>query len=186
MEATAHLIAQIRRNITEPADATAMMFDARAARDREDWDSAVSVLARTETPLVLEGVRYATPLDAANAIDSAAHAVWHGIRDLFEPEIEAEAEATADQAIDAIGKGIRPDVYLSTMRYWQDGCHPKDVYPVDLERLAAWEEFRDGAKALMTHAVQLVLHYAVTAVILKDQLADDHHQALTWPFTETA
>ncbi|GAA3808353.1 hypothetical protein ACFQ0G_53475 [Streptomyces chiangmaiensis] len=184
METVNTLIAQIRRNITDSVDATAMMFDARAACDREGWGPALDALSRTDTPLLLDGIRYDTVFNAANAIDAAAHAVWDGVRDLFEPEIEAEAEATADQVIEARTKGVQPDLYLSTMRYWQRACHPQDVYPIPLGRIAIWEHFRDASKALITHVVQLILHHAVTAMILKDQLTADHYRALTWPFDD--
>lgn len=182
MEAADALIARIRRNIADPEDAAAMMQDVRAAFDREGWGPAVDALARTETPMVLDGIRYESTSKAAWAIDSAAHAVWDGIRDLFEPAIEAEAEAAADRAIEARTADVHPDTYLSTMRYWQNACHPKDVYPIPLDRIVLWEHFRDASKAFITRVVQDSLHYAVEAEYLKGQLTADHYRALTWPF----
>ncbi len=184
METASALIAQIRRNIADTDDAAAMMADARAAHDRKGWGQSLEALSRAETPTMLEGVHYESTSKAAGAIDSAAHAVWDGIRDLIEPAIEAEAEATAAQVIEARADGAHPDQYLSTMRYWLSACHPQDVYPIPLDRIAIWEHFRDASKAYIARVVQDGIHYAVEAEFLKGQLTADQYQSLTWPFED--
>ncbi|MGW2740530.1 hypothetical protein ACWC4D_40855 [Streptomyces sp. NPDC001288] len=178
------LIAQIRGNITDPEDAAAMMADVRSAFDREDWGSAVESLTRTATPTMLDGVLYESTSKAAWAIDSAAHAVWDGIRDLMEPAIEAESEATADNVIDGRAAGREPDTYLSAMRYWLAACPEKDVYRIPLDRIVLREHFRDATKAYITRVVQDSLHYAVEAEYLKDQLTEAQCRALMWPFAD--
>ncbi|MEU8469538.1 hypothetical protein AB0F30_16715 [Streptomyces sp. NPDC029006] len=178
------LIAQIRRNITDTDEAAAMMADVRGAHDRDGWDSAREALVRAETPLVQDGIRYESTSKAAWEMDSAAHAVWEGIRDLIEPAIDAEAEASADHVIEARTDGTHPDQYLSRMRYWLSACHPQDVYPIPLDQIAIWEHFRDAAKAYISRVFQDGIHYAVEAEFLKDQLTADQYRALTWPFED--
>lgn len=180
------LIAQIRRNITDVDDAADMMADIRAAHDRQDWGPATEALWRAETPTVLDGVNYESTDKAAGEIDGAAHAVWEGVRDLLEPAIEAEAEATADNVTEARADGVHPDTYLSTLRYWLRACHPKGVYPIPLERIELRKHFRDASRAYIGRVVQDGIHYLVEAEFLKDQLTADHYRALTWPFEDLA
>lgn len=184
MQTADALIARIRRNIADSADATDMMFDIRAAYDREDWGPATEALYEATTPLLLDGVRYGSTFKAADVIDEAGHAVWDAVRDLIEPAIKAEAEATANSAIEDMAEGMHPDQYLSTMRYWLRACHPKSVYPIPLERLATWEDFRDASTAYIARVVQDGIHYAIEAEFLKDQLTAAHYRALTWPFDD--
>lgn len=178
------LIAQIRSNIAAADDAAAfMVFNTRVAHDREGWDAAVEALVKTETPTVLDGVRYDSTSKAADAMDRAAHAVWDGVRDLLEPAIEGDAEATADEAIEGRSDGKHPDRYLHTLRWWQSACHPwEDAYPTPLERITAREHFRDASAAYMSRVVQDGIHYLTQAEILKGRLDAAHHRALTWPF----
>lgn len=177
---TTALIAQIRRNLADPGDITSMIYDARSACDEDEWEAALTALNRTETPLVLDGARHDTTSAAAGAIDDAAHAVWNGIRDLVEPEIAAEAEAFADQAVEDQAEGLRG------IRYWQRACHPRqdNLYRLPLDQIHTCEQFRDAFTVFMTYVVQRVLHHAVTAELLKSQLTADDYRALTWPFED--
>ena len=184
MQTVDTFIARIRRNIADPDAASAMMLDTRGACEDENWDRAMDALGKADTPLALDGIRYDTTGDADRAIDAAAHAVWDGIRDLIEPEIRAEAEAGADQAVEAMAEDAGPDDYLDQIRYWDSVCFPRPAYETPFDRLRTWEQFRETAEIAITHVVKQVLYYAVMAELLRSQLTDEHYRALTWPFED--
>jgi hypothetical protein len=177
-------VAQIRRNAEPAGDALEMLTDIREARISEGWDQAVAVLERTETPLVLGGARYATKSQAARAIDAAANEVWERVRDLFDPEIEADAGAIADLAVEGWANGAAPDEYLEALRFWRSIAQSSCAYPAVLESPRWREEVQREVTELITNVVQTFVIFAVTAVLLKDHLTDDQYRSLTYPFDD--
>ncbi|GAA3590875.1 hypothetical protein [Streptomyces osmaniensis] len=184
MQAVDALVAQIRRNIGGLDDAQAMIADIRSAYDHDDWESSMEALGDIENPRDVDGVHYNDGGDAASALDRLANDAWDTIKDVFEPWIRAEAEAGAEQAVEAQRAGISPDEYLEWFRYLELACHPRIDRLLPIEEVRDQNTIRDEYATVISTFTADFFRNAVYATVLKDQLGADHLRVLTWPFDD--